>query len=89
MQQSYCLMNYHVQCGARLINIKIYFLKPGMDLYYTGNVGCPTKEELCCYSLMLDELQGGPYITTNLYYISLSEHEICVKADAVQICGNI
>ena len=33
--------------------------------------------------------QGGPYIIANLYCIYLREHETCVQADAVQICGNI
>ena len=33
-------------------------------------------------------LQGGPYITANLYRICLSDHETCAWADAVQICGN-
>ena len=35
------------------------------------------------------KVQGGPYITANLYCICLSEYETCAKADAVQICGNI
>ena len=34
-------------------------------------------------------IQGGPYITANLYCISLSEHETCAQGDAVQINGNI
>ena len=35
------------------------------------------------------DIQGGPYITANLYCICLSEHETWTQADAVQIFGNI
>ena len=37
----------------------------------------------------LTQLQGGPYITANLYCICFSIHEKCAEADAVQIRGNI
>ena len=34
-------------------------------------------------------VQGGPFITANLYCICLSEHEACASADAIHICGSI
>ena len=36
-----------------------------------------------------NKLQGGPYITANLYCILWSEHETYAQADALHICGNI